>query len=220
MGSSFSCNLVHNALYYNDLLARVRADTELIVAGPVLTLAITRYTNYMKKRASPDGKSFSVDLPVDVAWVWCVHALSPAVYREDCLKAFGKVIPFHHDERRRAPKRLQSRYHEPSYSIETNQEVASMLHKPVFKPSIDLTAAVLRQVSFLKNAEPFAKYISIIMCFFSKFFFFSFSPPGPSPSSLCAFLSSTSNSCISCASTARCTPSSPPWGSTSCGMPT
>ena len=75
--------------------------------------------------------------------IWRVHMLNPQCYRDDCLKAFGMVIPFIIDE-----KQNLSLISDENQNPNPNPNVNSFVK---FEPSMDLEKAVERQKDFIKK---------------------------------------------------------------------
>lgn len=64
--------------------------------GPVLREALRRYvTRWLPLVKEALGQGIELAPPVDIAWLWHVHRLSPLGYHEDCMSLAGK--PLHAD---------------------------------------------------------------------------------------------------------------------------
>eukprot|EP01113_Clastostelium_recurvatum_P033306 TRINITY_DN4389_c0_g1_i1.p1 TRINITY_DN4389_c0_g1~~TRINITY_DN4389_c0_g1_i1.p1 ORF type:complete len:355 (-),score=84.39 TRINITY_DN4389_c0_g1_i1:62-1126(-) len=115
--------------------------------------------------------SVPADLPLDIAWIWCVHTLNPSSYRDDCMRAFRKIVPFHEDSTHRKKKNIMPAFHDTSYntpfpsssstttttsSSSSSSSSGAVSPMASFQPSIDLNPAVMRQLSFLKRSEIFS----------------------------------------------------------------
>eukprot|EP01113_Clastostelium_recurvatum_P033307 TRINITY_DN4389_c0_g1_i2.p1 TRINITY_DN4389_c0_g1~~TRINITY_DN4389_c0_g1_i2.p1 ORF type:complete len:414 (-),score=101.43 TRINITY_DN4389_c0_g1_i2:62-1228(-) len=140
--------------------------------GEDLTLAITRYRNYIQRKGlavmNNQPNAVPTDLPLDIAWIWCVHTLNPSSYRDDCMRAFRKVVPFHEDTTQRKKKNIMPAFHDTSYNTplssssfsssitSTTSSSGAISPMPSFQPSIDLNPAVMRQLSFLNRSEIFS----------------------------------------------------------------
>ena len=89
--------------------------------------------------------------------IWRVHMLNPQSYYNDCLQAFGFIIPFIIDKRQRkfvSSQESNSIVNGIKNHSHTNQE-------NVFSPSIDLKSAVNRQIPFIKKMNKiFKDYIN------------------------------------------------------------
>ena len=60
--------------------------------GPVVIEAIRRYELFWLPLASRYSLTYQLAAPLDVAWVWHVHMLSPFHYEQDCLNILAKVL--------------------------------------------------------------------------------------------------------------------------------
>ena len=92
---SFSVDLVISALNQLYFLKEVN-DLSTITKGDLLRKAIYRYEKvWLPLLESLSKESFSLDQlfpPIDVAWVWHCHLLSPTGYSQECHKYFGQVF--------------------------------------------------------------------------------------------------------------------------------
>ncbi|XP_023932117.1 uncharacterized protein LOC106156973 [Lingula anatina] len=81
------------ALLELDFLARVNQFPNLY-GGPVVRRAIQRYEElWLPLAARLKGQKIAA--PLDIAWVWHCHMLSPLKYREDCMALVNSVIHHH-----------------------------------------------------------------------------------------------------------------------------
>ena len=85
--SQKSClNLIQEAKTELDFLALVD-DFPSLYAGPVLKNAIRRYEMFWLPLAAREGSASKLlAAPLDIAWVWYLHMLSPRDY-EHCLSS-------------------------------------------------------------------------------------------------------------------------------------
>ena len=64
-----------------------------LYAGPVLRNAIRRYEVFWLPLAAKQGReSKLLAAPLDIAWVWYVHMLTPQKYEQDCMSCVSQVI--------------------------------------------------------------------------------------------------------------------------------
>ena len=64
-----------------------------LYAGPILRNAIRRYEVFWLPLAAKQGrKSKLLAAPLDIAWVWYVHMLTPQKYEQDCMSCVSQVI--------------------------------------------------------------------------------------------------------------------------------
>lgn len=92
---NFSVDLIESALNQIDFLQDVDS-LKILYSGDLLHRAIYRYETYWlplcaKIKANGDNyRNFYP--PLDVAWVWHCHLLSPTDYIEDCERLTGFII--------------------------------------------------------------------------------------------------------------------------------
>eukprot|EP01018_Ginkgo_biloba_P025969 Gb_06704 [translate_table: standard] len=64
--------------------------------GPILLVAIRRYEEcWLPLLASRDGQGapgIPLVPPLDCAWIWHCHRLSPIAYKDDCERLFGRLL--------------------------------------------------------------------------------------------------------------------------------
>ena len=91
--SQRSClNLIQEAKTELDFLALVD-DFPSLYAGPVLKNAIRRYEMFWLPLAAREGSaSRLLAAPLDIAWVWYLHMLSPQDYEQDCMNIVSQVV--------------------------------------------------------------------------------------------------------------------------------
>ena len=64
-----------------------------LYAGPILRNAIRRYEVFWLPLAAKQGReSKLLAAPLDIAWVWYVHMLTPQKYEQDCMSCVSQVI--------------------------------------------------------------------------------------------------------------------------------
>ena len=100
-------NLIQEAKTELDFLALVD-DYPSLYAGPVLKNAIRRYEFFWLPLAARQGMdSRLLAAPLDIAWVWHLHMLSPQEYEQDCLNIVTKVVDHAPMNRQQRQKGLQ-----------------------------------------------------------------------------------------------------------------
>ena len=88
----FRLNLIQEAKTELDFLALVD-DFPSLYAGPVLKNAIRRYEMFWLPLAAREGSSSRLlAAPLDIAWVWYLHMLSPEDYEQDCMNIVSQVV--------------------------------------------------------------------------------------------------------------------------------
>ena len=155
---SFSVNLIDSASSQIDFLKDV--DTEgILYAGNILEKACFRYERYWLPLCVDleiKGKNYEDFYPpLDVAWVWHCHMLSPTEYKKDCEKLCGKLINHIYpskDERIKKQSKTTDEWISLGISFDylSENSVGSEKEFKNFKSSIkyDLIAAADRQKSF------------------------------------------------------------------------
>ena len=64
-----------------------------LYSGPILRNAIRRYEVFWLPLAAKQGReSKLLAAPLDIAWVWYVHMLTPQKYEQDCIRCVSQVI--------------------------------------------------------------------------------------------------------------------------------
>ena len=85
-------HLVQEARILLDFLALVD-DHPSLYSGPILNNAIRRYEVFWLPLAAKQGSdSRLLAAPLDIAWVWHLHMLSPQDYEQDCLNIVSQVV--------------------------------------------------------------------------------------------------------------------------------
>lgn len=155
---NFSVNLIDSASFQIEFLKDV--DTEgILYAGNILKKACFRYERYWLPLCVDleiNGKNHEDFYPpLDVAWVWHCHMLSPTEYKKDCEKICGKLINHLYnskDERTIKQAKTVDEWTKLgcSYDYLSRNSVGSKKEFKQFKSSIqyDLIAAADRQKSF------------------------------------------------------------------------
>lgn len=94
---------------------------------------------------------------MDIEWIWHVHRLHPLDYYNDCIKGSygGKLVD------KKVARTLLTDY--PSYSVEEVENSVRTSDARSFQPSIDLTAAVLRQCEFLDRFKEHRLFTADLM---------------------------------------------------------
>ncbi|KAG6548386.1 hypothetical protein Mapa_010165 [Marchantia paleacea] len=114
-----SADLISAAKIQLSFLATVDRSPCLYSHIDAITRATERYENYwlpMVARNTPERTSSGYPLvpPLDCAWIWHLHQLSPVQYANDCSELFGKIIEcpmVTHDNRDDATKETQELWH-------------------------------------------------------------------------------------------------------------
>ena len=85
-------NLIQETLTELDFLALVD-DFPSLYAGPILKNALRRYEVFWLPLAAKLGNdSRLLAAPLDIAWVWHLHMLSPHDYEKDCMTIVSQVV--------------------------------------------------------------------------------------------------------------------------------
>ena len=88
----FRLNLIQEAKTELDFLSLVD-DFPSLYAGPVLKNAIRRYEIFWLPLVAREGSSSRLlAAPLDIAWVWYLHMLSPQDYEQDCMNIVSQVV--------------------------------------------------------------------------------------------------------------------------------
>jgi len=156
--------LTEGALDELEFLQQVDQYPSLYTAGPILDNAIRRYERFwlpLVARYTSDGKQGEGDLyisllaaPLDVAWIWHVHMLSPVAYQHDCNLLFQRIL--HHDYRSKDRNKgrqfwQESNYDEP-FDIDLSTQPASV-QAYASQIKYDLRSAASRQSKFYFNVS-------------------------------------------------------------------
>lgn len=112
----------------------MKRHQDLMEDGPRIQKGIKEYADFMDRKALKGNRALT-DASVDVLWLWQLHKVHPVTYINDCIKAYGYVIPLN------SPEKLPSLPSSPS--------------SPSLSPTINFVQAVNQQRSFIKNIEPF-----------------------------------------------------------------
>ena len=104
----FRLNLIQEAKTELDFLALVD-DFPSLYAGPILKNAIRRYEMFWLPLAAREGSaSRLLAAPLDIAWVWYLHMLSPQDYEQDCMNIVSHVVDHLPKNRNQRGKGLQN----------------------------------------------------------------------------------------------------------------
>jgi len=153
-----SVDLIVKASDQIDFLKDV--DTEgILYAGSILEHACYRYERYWLPLCVDlelTGENYEDFYPpLDVAWVWHVHMLSPTEYQKDCKKICGKIINHSYPskyERIRKQAKTREKWESLgiSYDYLSENSIDSEKNFKNFSTSFkyDLIAAADRQKSF------------------------------------------------------------------------
>ena len=156
--------LTQGALAELEFLQLVDQYPSLHTAGPILDNAIRRYEHFwlpLVARYTGDDKERGKDThfslraaPLDVAWVWHVHMLSPVAYQRHCMSLFKKIL--NHDYRSRDLNKGRQLWQDSDYAEPFDVDlVTPPFSVPEYNSQIsyDLRSAAFRQSKFYYNVS-------------------------------------------------------------------
>lgn len=157
----FGVDLVKAAQDEYDFLLKVDG-LEYLRNDAVLQYAIHRYENLWLPLVASQNDEYilpeCLEPPVDIAWVWHCHMLSPHNYASYCKSLFGKVLDHSVSKSKAAYDLTKSTWarHYPNEPFELSQDIVygncpTVPPYPSKSDSFDLLAAIHRQQDFVYN---------------------------------------------------------------------
>ena len=94
---TFSIDLIQGALNQLEFLKDISTKSSKLHSTEIINRAVYRYERYwlplcLKNKYEDQEKLFKLYPPMDVAWLWHCHMLSPTEYKKDCEIICGRLI--------------------------------------------------------------------------------------------------------------------------------
>ena len=184
---NFSVDLISEAKRHIAFLRKVNLEKQLN-NQTFLKRALYRYEKFwLPLCISKLGKTKQLYPPLDVAWIWSCHMLSPKDYIKDCINNFGMIIDHSYQSEEEIMKRQEETKNIWETMFESSFDYLSLNRSSIgdetsfdktklnSKYSYDILAAAMRQKSFfyqvsLPHYED-DQYLKICLDSYKKFLF-------------------------------------------------
>ena len=177
--TNFSLDLIESAINHLDFLQEIDS---LNLNNYLIQKAVYRYETYWLPFYLKHSLSTDLYPPIDVAFIWHCHMLSPTYYSKDCLELNGKLINYElltKKERYLRQSNTQTKWETElqvsfGYSNENSLNQQDFINfKSKFK--YDLIEAAKRQSTFYYQVSlphfRCGKYLSLALDRYKKFLY-------------------------------------------------